>query len=151
MNINKDLNRDSSTKDLLKFATEHGYHDNEGMDNSPSWMSQELDERAFAESKSCHPVLVKGEIPMTPTEKMLEEVKESLEKEMMVTLPDCDWQLVATKINQALAEERERMVREAEKVKFTIYDGDIKREVVGLEDVKHIDLLLKQTRERITL
>jgi len=54
-------------------------------------------------------------------------------------------------ITQAIAEERQRVVREAEKVKFTIYDGDIKREVVGLEDVKHIDLLLKQTRERITL
>ena len=36
----------TKSKDLLKFATEHGYHDSEGMDNSPSWMSQELDERA---------------------------------------------------------------------------------------------------------
>jgi len=60
-------------------------------------------------------------------------------------------QRISESIHQAIAEERQRVVREAEKVKFTIYDGDIKREVVGLEDVKHIDLLLKQTRERITL
>lgn len=44
---NKNLNRNSPTRDLLRFAKEHGYHDNEGMDNSPSWMSQELDERAL--------------------------------------------------------------------------------------------------------
>ena len=38
-------------------------------------------------------------------------------------------------ITQALAEERERMQEEIEKVKFIISDGDIKREVVGLEDL----------------
>jgi len=47
---NKDLNRNSSTKDLLKFAKAHGYHSDESMDSSPSWMSQELDERAYVEA-----------------------------------------------------------------------------------------------------
>ena len=37
------------------------------------------------------------------------EIRESMEKEMIVTLPDYDWQLIATKIAQALAEERERV------------------------------------------
>ena len=45
------------------------------------------------------------------------EIKESLEKEMMVTLPDHDWQLVATKITQARAEERERLLREIDEMK----------------------------------
>jgi len=124
MNINKDLNRDSSTKDLLKFATEHGYHDNEGMDNSPSWMSQELDERAFAESKSCHPVLVKGEIPMTNTDKRLKEgIHKILQEELADSsiyqdsyaeltlkrhLQNTESRL-STLIHQALAEEKERV------------------------------------------
>jgi len=43
----KELNRNSSTKDLLEFATSWGYGDPDGMDASPSWMSQELQERAF--------------------------------------------------------------------------------------------------------
>jgi len=108
MNINKDLNRDSSTKDLLKFATEHGYHDNEGMDNSPSWMSQELDERVFAESKSCHPVLVKGEIPMTYTEKIDEMVRDfcSVAPKSKSEVR----QRISESIHQAIAEERERVV-----------------------------------------
>ena len=42
---------------------------------------------------------------------------------------------LAESITQAIAEERERLLGEIEKVKFTIYDGDIKREVVGLEDL----------------
>jgi len=109
MNINKDLNRDSSTKDLLKFATEHGYHDNEGMDNSPSWMSQELDERVFAESKSCHPVLVKGEIPMTYTEKIDEMVRDfcSVAPKSKSEVR----QRISESIHQAKAEERERVHR----------------------------------------
>ena len=44
-------------------------------------------------------------------------------------------QRIVKSIHQALAEERDRLLGEIEKVKFTIYDGDIKREVVGLEDL----------------
>ena len=47
-----------------------------------------------------------------------------------------DWWL--EKIHQALAEERKRVMGEIEKVKFIISDGDIKREVVGLEDITNI-------------
>jgi len=43
--------------------------------------------------------------------------------------------LFSDSIHQAIAEDRERLLGEIEKVKFTIYDGDIKREVVGLEDL----------------
>ena len=50
------------------------------------------------------------------------EIKESLEKEMMVTLPDHDWQLVATKITQALAEERSK-AWEGEAVKQAYIQG----------------------------
>ena len=82
MKTNKDLNRDSSTKDLLKFATEHGYHDNEGMDNSPSWMSQELDERAFAESK------VRKNKNMTTKTKQLEKAFVKLMTDMGATFVD---------------------------------------------------------------
>jgi len=45
---------------------------------------------------------------MKDTEKRLEEIKESLGKEMLVTLPDYDWQLIATKIHQAEQEMLER-------------------------------------------
>ena len=47
----KDLDRNSPTEDLLEFAKEFGYRDIEGMDASPAWMSQELDERAYREAK----------------------------------------------------------------------------------------------------
>ena len=46
--------------------------------------------------------------------------------------------LLAESIHQAIAEERDRMRGEIEKVKFTIYDGGTEREVVGLEDVTEI-------------
>ena len=44
-------------------------------------------------------------------------------------------QRIVKSIHQTLAEEKERILGEIEKVKFTIYDGDKKREVVGLEDL----------------
>jgi len=37
------------------------------------------------------------------------EIKESLEGQMMTTIPDYDWQLISNKLDQALAEERERV------------------------------------------
>ena len=65
------------------------------------------------------------------------EIKESLEKEMMVTLPDYDWQLIATKIQQAIAEERARVVREIEKLWFK--DLFTQQEII---DMRHSEIAL---------
>ena len=80
---------------------------------------------------------------MTNTDKRLEEFKtlRTLNgSEAEAILEDgtrlSEW--IATSIQQAIAEDREMMMGEIEKVKFTICDGDIKREVVGLEDITNI-------------
>ena len=44
------------------------------------------------------------------------EIKERLEREMMVTLPDYDWQVISRAIHQAVAEERVRVVEMIEKM-----------------------------------
>jgi len=38
-----------------------------------------------------------------------EEIRKSLEDKMMVRLPDYDWQLISDKLDQARAEEREKL------------------------------------------
>jgi hypothetical protein len=48
-NTKRELDRNSSTEDLLAFAKKWGYGDSEGCDASPSWMSQELQERGYKE------------------------------------------------------------------------------------------------------
>ena len=44
-----------------------------------------------------------------------EEIRKSLEKEMIVVLFDYDWQLISDKLDQVKEEERERMVGEIKK------------------------------------
>ena len=63
-----------------------------------------------------------------------EEIRKSLEDKMMVRLPDYDWQLISDKLDQSRAEERERIVKEIEKVRFGYeppYVGDCYEEMKG--------------------
>lgn len=43
----EELNRNSKTEDLLKVAKNYGFGDEDCLDASPSWISQELNERGI--------------------------------------------------------------------------------------------------------
>jgi len=68
------------------------------------------------------------------------ELRKSLEKEMIVLLPDYDWQIISDKLDQAIAEERERVRRVIEKNDLGLYSGDVKSIVDLLSSLDELEV-----------